>query len=44
MPWLAGASRMRHYLKGGNRLPWPVTTPQIDEINENNPEGDRDYR
>ena len=44
MPWIAVAIRMMHRQNCGYRHPWPMITPHFNEINERNPEGDRDYR
>ena len=44
MPGIAVAIRMMYRQKCGNRLPWLMITPHIDEINEKNPEGDRGHR
>ena len=41
MPWIAMAIRIMHRQKCGNRLPWPMTTPYTDEIDERKPENDR---
>jgi hypothetical protein len=44
MPLFAVAIRMMHRQKCANRLPWPMTTPHIVEIDERSPERNRDYR